>query len=320
MANQLERTEQEMAAIGQPSLKNSTLRRYLLDTVSGVAFACVGALSIAAFADLTGNAAYAQEEATETAETSSNEEIETEEIVISGTRLKNKSFAGVAPVQVLSPEKANLVGDYTATSIVRSSSLATGSFQINQQLGATAPGGTVSNGGAGANGLSLRGLGTQRSLIVLDGRRLSPAGVQGRIGSVDLNVLPGSAIANVEIIKDGSSSVFGADAIAGVVNGVTRKNYDGGAINVNGNIPFAGGGEQFYISGNYGKTFDKGWVAFAAEYTEEKRLRNSDRDFLSCSEEYIFHPGTDERADVLAPDGSFKCRNHNPNGAFFSAD
>lgn len=309
---------------GRPcsGLTKPAMQHHLNSSASAVAYSRAGLAGLVALGLLGGAGGplvYAQDTQEET-ETEAEDQLETEEIIVSGTRLKNKAFAGVAPVQVLNPDRANLIGDFTATSIIRSSSLATGSFQINQQLGATSPGGSTSNGGAGSNGLSLRGLGTQRTLIVLDGRRLSPAGVQGRVGSVDLNVLPASALSTVEIIKDGSSSVFGADAIAGVVNGVTKKNYDGGSINAFGNLPLDSGGEQFFFSGNYGKTFEKGWISIAGEYSEDKRLRNSERDFLECSEEYLFVPGTNERADITDPDGSFKCRNHNPNGAFFSAD
>lgn len=241
-----------------------------------------------------------------------------EEIIVTGTRLTNQAFTGVAPVQVIDPEVLKLAGGFTATDLIRSSSLATGSFQINQQLGATAPGGNAVIGGSGVNGVSLRGLGVQRSLVVLDGKRLAPAGTRGQVSAVDLNVLPSAALERVEIVKDGSSSIYGADAIAGVINGVTKKNYDGGSIEVNGHVPGDSGGERYFVSGNYGMTFDRGWLSFAAEYSEEQALRNNQRDYLSCSEDVLFYPDTGERADVVMPDGSYKCRNHNPNGAFFS--
>lgn len=243
-----------------------------------------------------------------------------EEIVVTGTRLTNQAFVGVAPVQVISPEVARLAGGFTAADFVQSSALATGSFQLNQQLGAVGPGGAVGIGGGGVNGISLRGLGTQRSLVVLDGRRLAPAGVRGQVGAVDLNVLPSSILERIEIVKDGSSSIYGADAIAGVVNAVTKKNYDGGSIQVNSNIPLDSGGEQFFVSADFGKTFQRGWIAVAAEYSDEHALKNNERSYLSCSEDFVFYPDTGERADVVLEDGSYMCRNHNPNGAFFSAD
>jgi iron complex outermembrane receptor protein len=252
------------------------------------------------------------------ADTGSDQEIE--EIVVTGTRLTNRAFSGVAPVQVINPEVARLSGDFTAADIVRSSALATGSFQLNQQLGAVSPGGNVGVGGGGVNGISLRGLGTQRSLVVLDGRRLAPAGVRGQVSAVDLNVLPSSVLERIEIVKDGSSSIYGADAIAGVVNGVTKKNYDGGSVQANANVPVDSGGERIFVSADFGKTFDRGWIAMAAEYSDERAVKNHQRSFLRCSEDVVFYPDTGERADVVLDDGSFMCRNHNPNGAFFSAD
>ncbi len=245
---------------------------------------------------------------------------ELEEIIATGTRLKNLEFSGVAPVQVIDPEIAKLSGGFTAADIIRGTSLATGSFQLNQQLGAVGPGGNVGNGGPGVNGISLRGLGTQRSLVVLDGRRLAPAGVRGSVGAVDLNVLPSSVLKRVEIVKDGSSSVYGADAIAGVVNGITKKSYDGGSIEANGNIPLDDGGERFFLSADFGKTFSRGWYSIAGEFSEETSLKNRQRDYLQCAEDVLFFPDSGARADVVMSDGSFMCRNHNPNGAFFSAD
>ncbi|MGO4611693.1 TonB-dependent receptor plug domain-containing protein, partial [Variovorax sp. 2RAF20] len=82
--------------------------------------------------------------------------------------------------------------------------------------------------------MSLRGLGANRTLVLLNGRRVGPAGVSGAIGPVYLAVIPQSIIARQEILKDGASSVYGSDVVAGVVNIITKDNVDGGAITVYG--------------------------------------------------------------------------------------
>lgn len=239
-------------------------------------------------------------------------------IIVTGTRLENRMYKGIAPVETIRPQLERLGGRYQAADMIRRTPIAMGSFQVNQQLAATLPGGRISNGGSGANGLSLRGLGNQRSLILLDGRRLSPAGIKGFLSSVDLNVIPASALEETEIIKNGSSSVYGADAIAGVVNNITKKNYDGGDITLVGVFPTDSGGERFFTSGNYGRRFDDGWISVAAEYSHDRRLKVRDRGFLFCSKDLLFDPSSGARADLTGPDGAFKCRNHNPNGAVFS--
>ena len=95
----------------------------------------------------------------------------------------------------------------------KASPITGGTAQINDSHG-----GLVTDGGAGANTLSLRGLGATRSLVLLNGRRVSPAGSQGAVGSVDLNVLPNAIVDRMEVLNSGASSIYGSDAIAGVVN------------------------------------------------------------------------------------------------------
>jgi|GEM_PF-5991596 len=240
-----------------------------------------------------------------------------EEVHITGTRLQNKTFSGISPVVTINTDLEKLAGGLIATDLLQGSSMGASNFQINQQLAATGAGGVVTSGGSGFSGLSLRGLGPQRTLIVLDGNRLAPSGTKGEVSSVDLSVLPSSAIERIELVKDGSSSIYGADAVAGVVNGITKKNYDGASFVLSSSTPEQNGGERYFVSGDFGKTFKKGWFSMAGEYSSDKSLRNNQRDFFTCSEDVLFFPDTGERADIKTSDGKFKCRNHNPNGAFF---
>src|SRR3546814_17826103 len=76
----------------------------------------------------------------------------------------------------------------------------------------------VTNGGSGAQTISLRGLGAERTLVLLNGRRAGPAGTRGAVSAFDLNVLPQQIMQRVDILKDGASSIYGSDAVAGVVN------------------------------------------------------------------------------------------------------
>ena len=93
------------------------------------------------------------------------------------------------------------------------------------------------NGGEGVENIDLRGLGPSRTLVLLNGRRAGPAGVRGGVAAFDLNVIPQDAIQSVEILKTGASSVYGSDAIAGVVNLITKKDLRGLQVRGFANVP-----------------------------------------------------------------------------------
>src|SRR5262249_42715341 len=147
------------------------------------------------------------------------------------SRIKRSEFTSSSPVQIITKEESTLEGLTDTADILQGSTTASGSAQINNTL----TGFTGFGGGSGANTVSLRGLGENRTLVLLNGRRIGPAGTSGIIGPVDLNTIPGGMIGRVEILKDGGSSVYGSDAVAGVVNVITRKATDGAYISASAN-------------------------------------------------------------------------------------
>jgi iron complex outermembrane receptor protein len=199
-------------------------------------------------------------------------------IVVTGSRLRRNEFTSASPIQVVNAEVATLEGLVDTAELIQTTSVAAGSFQLNNQFG-----GFVVEGGTGINSISLRGLGAQRSLVLLNGRRPGPAGTRGQVGSFDLNVIPTVIVQRVEILKDGAGSVYGSDAVAGVVNVITLTSVDEPIISVQVNAPFEGGGETAEISGAYGFNFDRGNIVLAAEYEVREDLSVGDRDYLSCS-------------------------------------
>ena len=123
-----------------------------------------------------------------------------EEVVVVGSRLRRDNYNSASPVQVVTREDATLAGFASTTEVLQSTAITQGTSQINNAYG-----GYVTNGGPGANTLSLRGLGATRTLVLLNGRRVAPAGSRGSVGSADLNVLPSAMIELVEVLKDGAS-------------------------------------------------------------------------------------------------------------------
>lgn len=213
-------------------------------------------------------------------------------IIVTGSRLRRDEFSSASPIQVLNAESASLEGLIDTADIIQGSSIAAGSVQFNNQFG-----GFVVEGGTGINSISLRGLGAQRSLVLLNGRRPGPSGTRGQVGAFDLNVIPTSIIQRVEILKDGASSVYGSDAVAGVVNVITRTSVEEPELNFQYNQPLEGGGEQFSINGAYGLNFDTGSIALAAEYNLQEDLSLGDREYLGCQQDYIYDASTGERID-----------------------
>ncbi|HEX9955377.1 MAG TPA: TonB-dependent receptor [Allosphingosinicella sp.] len=222
---------------------------------------------------------------------------ETDTIVVTGSRIRRNAFNTPDPLTVIDPELELKSGRSDTAEILQSSPVAAGSFQITDQI---AGGQFVTNGGVGAQTLSLRGLGAERTLVLLNGRRAGPAGTRGSIAGFDLNVIPSAAIQSVEILKSGASSIYGSDAIAGVVNLLTRKSTDGLDLRMNSSVPLRGGGESYGVSAAYGKDFGRGYFIAGVDYNHRNELERGDRDYFICSEERLFNRNGD-RVDILDP-------------------
>jgi outer membrane receptor protein involved in Fe transport len=231
------------------------------------------------------------------------EESVLEEVLVTGSRIKRDAFSSSTPVDIINTDVSAAQGVADIGELLQSTTIAAGSPQVNSFTSSA-----ITNGGVGAQTLSLRGLGANRTLTLLNGRRVGPAGTRGGVSSFDLNVMPLSAIERVEILKDGASSIYGSDAVAGVVNIITKTD-EGGTLEGYVGIPTEGGGEETRFSGRFGKNFDKGRFSVTLDYHMNKELAMGDRDFLACPEMYIFDPDTGERADAVDPrTDSYACR------------
>ena len=143
--------------------------------------------------------------------------------------------------------------------------------------------------------------------MLLNGRRAGPSGVQGGVSSFDLNAIPLAAIERVEVLKDGASSIYGSDAVAGVVNIITKKD-EGGTVGAFISQPNDSGGEQSRLSASWGKKFNRGYFRATADYNKTEILQRRDRDFFNCEEDYIFDRTSGERVDHIDPrTGEFLC-------------
>jgi len=219
-----------------------------------------------------------------------------EEVVVTGSRIRRDSFSSSTPIDVIITAETASQGVPDLASLLQSTTVAAGSPQVTPAISTA----FVTNGGTGSQTLSLRGLGANRTLTLLNGRRAGPAGTRGGTSSFDFNVIPLIAIDRIEILKDGASSIYGSDAIAGVVNIITRTG-EGGTADAYVGVPLHGGGTESRFSGYFGKTYDRGSFSITADYTQIDEVKMGDRDYLACGEMYIFDPDTGERADAIDP-------------------
>lgn len=202
-------------------------------------------------------------------------------ITVTGSRIVRDTYSSISPLQVISGVQQREVGAFDPSQILQRSTAASG-----QQIDATFQGFVLDNG-PGSQTLNLRGLGADRTLVLINGRRFAPAGVEGAPTNPSINLLPSSLIDRYDLLLDGASSVYGSDAVAGVANIILRKDFDGLELYARGEINPYGSGEDFTVSGAWGMNNDRGFFGIGAEYDYRDAIRLRDREFFQgCSTHY----------------------------------
>ena len=221
------------------------------------------------------------------------------EIVVTGSRIRRNTYSTPSPVDVITREDAVLAGATSTSEALQSGTVTSGSAQINDTFV-----GFLSEGGQGANTVGLRGLGAKRTLVLLNGRRLAPAGSTAEVVVADLNVLPSAILQRIEILREGASSVYGSDAISGVVNIITDSKLDGLTIDAFTNQPVehGGGGRTYRVSLVGGKTFGALNVIGSLEYRNRTELKLGDREEFRCPRDLYIDPATGVGQGQLTPD------------------
>ena len=246
-------------------------------------------LAMAVIGSLYGAAAMAQTAPVnqtaqqEAAEDEDEDVTELGRVTVTGSLIKRQEYDSVSPVTVVTAESSRDIGLVETAEFLQQTSIAAGELQINNQFS-----GFVVEGGTGVQTLSLRGLGAQRTLVLLNGKRPGPAGTRGQVAAFDLNVMPSSILQRAEILKDGASSIYGSDAVAGVVNLITRRDIDSPELSFNTRVPLDGGGEVYTVAGAMGWDIGaSGNATLAAEWYLHEPLRVRDRDFFGCPQDLI---------------------------------
>lgn len=203
-------------------------------------------------------------------------------IVVTGSLLKREDFSATSPTQTITAETQFQAGQLDVAEMLQDSTVAAGTVQLNNQFN-----GFVVQGGTGVQTLDLRGLGATRTLTLLNGRRPGGSGTRGQVQALDLTAIPEIAVQRFELVLDGSSSIYGSDAVAGVANIITRRSVDGSEVNVTVDEPLDDGGTFYRVGAITGANLSNGSMVLAAQYSHREALRTGDRDFLSCDRDLV---------------------------------
>ena len=200
-------------------------------------------------------------------DTETEESVDSEAIIVTGSRVTDPNLQLSTPVAAIGEEELTLRQTNTAEQFLR-------------ELPGAIPsiGSAVNNGNGGASFVNLRGIGSQRNLVLLDGRRFVPADETGR---VDLNNIPLAVIERTDILTGGATTTYGADAVSGVVNFITKKDFAGIQLDASAGITEEGDGETYRTELTIGANFDdgRGNAVFSLGWQDQEAVFQGDREF-----------------------------------------
>ncbi|HTU09945.1 MAG TPA: TonB-dependent receptor [Allosphingosinicella sp.] len=205
---------------------------------------------------------------------------ESNEVFVTGSRLRQDPNNSALPLQIITNQEIqrnSISSPEQLLMFLPSNASGADNLASNADV--------VSGAQRGTNGLSsanLRGQGNSSTLVLLNNRRVAAHGLQG--SAVDVNQIPFSAIERIEVLKDGASAIYGTDAIGGVINFITRTDFEGVSVQGFSDITEEGGGNIYRVSGmaGYGDLDEQGFnIMGAVSYSWNRILRGSDRDFVN---------------------------------------
>lgn len=206
-----------------------------------------------------------------------------EEVVVTGSRIaRDPNTTGAAPVSSVSAEDLKLSGQADVADILRQQPALLTSVSSLGSTDSVFAADEGRNGAAfGQSVLQLRGLGNERTLVLVNGRR-HVSGVEGS-QAVDINSIPRALIERVEVLTGGASAIYGADAVTGVVNFILKDDFEGLELNVQGGIAGEADGETLQFSGLFGRNFadGRGNLTIGIDGFLREEIRYGDRSFIA---------------------------------------
>lgn len=216
----------------------------------------------------------AEMDSTDSSSPSNDRKKDLEEIIVTGTNLRGVTDSA-SPVQSFTRADIDRTGQGTLQSFFEK--LPQNFSSISENTISTVAGSTTAGNAASASAINLRGLGSDSTLLLVDGHRVATGGINGDIA--DVSLIPLSAVDRVEIVTDGASAIYGSDAVGGVVNIILRKDFDGAETRARFGSVSDGASHETQIGQTFGKTWASGSAVLSYEYLDRTPLSAADRDF-----------------------------------------
>ncbi|MGD8533353.1 MAG: TonB-dependent receptor plug domain-containing protein, partial [Gammaproteobacteria bacterium] len=205
-----------------------------------------------------------------------------DKVTVTGSRIKRVDIEGPSPVSVISREDIDASGEISVAEVLRGSSFNTfGSFRNSSGSSAQSQ-----------NVVSLRGLGGQRTLVLLDGRRITGSPTFGAGSATNLTTIPLAAVERIEVLRDGASAIYGSDAVGGVINIILRKDYEGMHLTYGVGRPTQTGGDEDSASIVGGVSGAKGNITFGFDWQSKQIIFQGDRSFSATGLSAFGFPGS----------------------------
>ncbi len=204
------------------------------------------------------------------------DEDEGDTIVVTGSKIPRADLEGPSPVAVYDEEAIQTSGTVSIGRLLREIPSVAGGAQTT----------TINNGGGGSEQISLRGLGSERTLVLVNGRRV-PDSSAGLSGQVDLQTIPVSLIKRVEVLKSGASTVYGADAVAGVVNVILKDDFEGFELSFQEGISSEDDASSRDLAATFGARTENGGFAINFSKTDDGAVSAGDREFAATALDLI---------------------------------
>ena len=228
-------------------------------------------------------------------------------VEVTGSRIKRADTEGALPVTVVSREQLEASGAVTVADFMRTVSFASfGNFR--PQSGSSAQ---------SFSEVNLRGLGSRRTLVLVDGRRVAKSPNVG--DAADINSIPMAAVERIEILTDGASAIYGSDAIGGVVNVIMRKDFEGGVLRYGQTSPSVKGGDREEMSAVFGLSSDRGRMLIGASSNNREIIwqRDSPLGTVRGASSFSNNFFTDTGAFIEAVGGQSTCESIDGNNLFY---
>jgi outer membrane receptor protein involved in Fe transport len=212
-----------------------------------------------------------------------------EEVVVTGSRIARADIDSASPVTILSREEIEATGLTDVGNLL----------QRMPSMSGSPIGTTTNNGGNGSVQIDLRGMGVNRTVTLINGMRTVDGG--------DYQTIPSTMIERIEILKDGASAIYGADAVAGVVNIITRRDFEGIEVSAQYADWFDSEGSQYSVGLISGTEWDSGNFVFGAEYVDQQEAFQADTpwDYFLDSF-YIYPEGCENNLTAPYPEGCYR--------------